>query len=86
MTRIERMLVDEVAGAIRTLSPQQAARLLLDLGLLNYRACERRAIRTEIERLERLGTPRCGAMHAAAETFCCSYEKVRGAFYQSIKN
>ena len=29
---------------------------------------------------------RCEAFEAAAQKLCCSYEKVRGAFYNKTKN
>ena len=32
------------------------------------------------------GVPRCEAMHATAELFCCSYEKIRSYYYNSYKS
>ena len=40
----------------------------------------------EIERLGAEGVPRCEAMHATAELFCCSYEKIRSYYYNSYKS
>ena len=59
---------------------------LFELGLVNLRVCEQRAIRGEIERLAAEGVPRCEAMHATAELFCCSYEKIRNYYYNSYKS
>ena len=55
-------------------------------GLVNLRVCEQRAVRNEIERLGAEGVPRCEAMHATAELFCCSYEKIRSYYYNSYKS
>ena len=57
-----------------------------ELGLVNLRVCEQRAVRNEIERLGAEGVPRCEAMHATAELFCCSYEKIRSYYYNSYKS
>ena len=59
---------------------------LFELGLVNLRVCEQRAVRNEIERLGAEGVPRCEAMHATAELFCCSYEKIRSYYYNSYKS
>ena len=39
-----------------------------------------------VERLGAEGVPRCEAMHATAELFCCSYEKIRSYYYNSYKS
>ena len=59
---------------------------LFESGMIDHRACERRAIRDEIERLERQGMPRCEAFEVVADRFCCSYEKARNAFYLLSKH
>lgn len=55
---------------------------LLSQGLLDLTACERRAICRRVEELVRQGERRTAAMEQTAETFCCSYEKVRAAVYR----
>ena len=65
---------------------ERAVERLFELGLVNLRVCEQRAIRGEIERLAAEGVPRCEAMHATAELFCCSYEKIRNYYYNSYKS
>lgn len=85
MTRHERLLVGtlrDVAG--EAASPELLERLLA-AGLIDLRACERRAIRTEVERSIRDGVPHCEAMVRTADRFSCSYEKVRAIFYRKDK-
>lgn len=86
MTRIENRLTEAVREAIEGLSAAEAAGRLLELGLLSRRGCEQLAIRGEMRRLEREGMRRCEAMLVVAETFCCSYEKVRTLFYNTFKH
>ena len=81
MTRHEELLAEVVLGEIRGLGLRQAVRQLTGLGLLNRTACERLAVRHEVDRLAREGIPRCEALHVAAGTLCCSYEKARNLFY-----
>ena len=50
------------------------------------RGCEQRAIRDEIGRLEKEGMSRCEAFEVTAGKLCCSYEKVRNAFYNTYKH
>lgn len=69
--RLAAILLREIGG----LEGEQAVERLFELGLVNLRVCEQRAVRGEIERLGAEGMPRCEAMHATAELFCCSYEK-----------
>ena len=76
MTRHERLL----AAALR-----DAAAEAVPAGLIDLRACERRAIRREVEGSIRRGTPHCEAMVHAADRFSCSYEKVRAIFYRKDK-
>ena len=68
------------------LMPTVHDRIQFELGLVNLRVCEQRAVRNEIERLGAEGVPRCEAMHATAELFCCSYEKIRSYYYNSYKS
>ncbi len=86
MTRHDRLLAEVLLREIEGLDVQQAVARLFESGLVSRRACERQAIRCEVERLQRLGTPRCEALHVAAELFDCSYEKARGAIYNTFKN
>lgn len=54
---------------------------LLNNDLVDIRACERRAIYSHVESLQRRGYGRCHAMALAAVKFNCSYQKVRGIIY-----
>ncbi len=85
MTRHDELLAEILLGEIRGLKPQAAVARLFEVGLVNRRICEQRALKVEVARLERQGVPRCEGLHLAAEKFCCSYEKARSAFYQNYK-
>ena len=86
MTRHDELLAEAVLREVRGLTTRQAVLRLFELGLVNLRVCEQRAVRNEIERLGAEGVPRCEAMHATAELFCCSYEKIRSYYYNSYKS
>ena len=86
MTRHDELLAEAVLREVRGLTTRQAVLRLFELGLVNLRVCEQRAVRGEIERLAAEGVPRCEAMHATAELFCCSYEKIRNYYYNSYKS
>ena len=75
--RLAAILLREIGG----LEGEQAGERLFELGLVNLRVCEQRAVRGEIERLGAEGVPRCEAMHATAELFCCSYAPPRSFFF-----
>lgn len=75
------VLLHEIKG----LDAARAVERLFRLGLVNLRACEQRVICERLDTLEREGMPRCEAMHMAAGELCCSYEKVRSAFYNKFK-
>ena len=80
--RLAAILLRELGG----LEGERAVERLFELGLVSRRGCEQRAICDEVERLERQGMARCEAFEAAAQKLCCSYDKVRGAFYNKTKN
>ncbi|WP_279003797.1 hypothetical protein [Alistipes finegoldii] len=80
--RLAAILLRELGGLVG----ERAVERLFELGLVNLRVCEQRAVRNEIERLGAEGMPRCEAMHATAELFCCSYEKIRSYYYNSYKS
>ncbi len=61
-------------------------RRLLDRGLIDLRAVERRAVRARVAELQSRGAKRVDAMYRAAEEFCCSYEKIRSIIYCKLKN
>ena len=61
--RLAAILLRELGG----LEGERAVERLFELGLVNLRVCEQRAVRNEIERLGAEGVPRCEAMHATAE-------------------
>lgn len=81
MTQLDELLARTAIGEVQGLSAEEAVRKLFEAGLIDRRRCERTAIRHEIERLQRSGTPRCEAFEIAAQKYCCSYEKARNAFY-----
>lgn len=86
MTRHEKRLAGVLLREIGGLKGRQAVERLFELGLVNLRTCEQRAVRAEIDRLTEAGIPRCEAMHATAEKFCCSYEKIRSYYYNTYKS
>lgn len=86
MTRLDERFAELLLREVRGLTPRQAVLALLERGFIDRRACERRAIREEVEQLQRQGIPRCEAFEVAAGRFCCSYEKARNAFYNSTKH
>lgn len=86
MTRHEKLLAETILGEIRNSAPEEAVAHLFAAGLIDRRSCEQRAVYAEVVRLSREGMPRCEAMLRTAETFCCSYEKVRGMYYNQSKS
>lgn len=86
MTQHENRLAGVLLRELGRLKGEQAVERLFELGLVNLRACEQRAVRAEVDRLAAEGVPRCEAMHATAEQFCCSYEKVRSYYYNTYKS
>ena len=86
MTRLDEQLAEVLLREVRGMTPRQAVLTLLERGFIDLRACERQAIRDEVQRLQRQEIPRCEALEIAADTFCCSYEKARNAFYNHSKN
>lgn len=85
MTRLDDRLAEFLVGELRGMDLPDAVRHLLREGLLHRPGCERRLIRREVERLGREGVPRCEAFEAVAVERCCSYEKVRNAFYHPYR-
>lgn len=83
--RIENRFADLLLETIGNLPPRKAVEKLMQAGLIDLRACERRAIYHAVRRAERAGTPRCEAFETIAEEFCCSYEKARNAFYKELR-
>lgn len=86
MTLHEKHLAGLLLRELGGLEGERAVERLFELGVVNLRACEQRAVRIEIERLTAAGIPRCEAMHATAELLCCSYEKIRSYYYNSYKS
>lgn len=86
MTRLEKHLAEMLLREVRGLTARQSLQRLLECGLIDWKACERRAIRQEVFLLQQQGMPRCEAFEVVAARFCCSYEKVRNAFYNPSKN
>lgn len=86
MTRHDEILAETALREVRGMTARQAVMRLFELGLISRRGCEQRAICNEVERLEGQGMARCEAFEAAARKLCCSYEKVRSAFYNQSKN
>ena len=86
MTRHDELLAEAVLREVRGLTTRQAVLRLFELGLVSRRGCEQCAIRDEIGRLEKEGMSRCEAFEVTAGKLCCSYEKVRNAFYDTYKH
>lgn len=86
MTQHEKRLAGVLLRELGRLKGERAVERLFELGLVNLRACEQRAVRAEVDRLAAEGVPRCEAMHATAGQFCCSYEKVRSYYYNTYKS
>ncbi|MEG1863887.1 MAG: hypothetical protein RR199_01050 [Alistipes sp.] len=86
MTQHEQRLAEIILGLLRNVSPEQAVERLIKQGLINRSACEQRVICAQVEQLARQGTPRCEALHVAADSCCCSYEKARTLFYNQYKS
>lgn len=83
--RCKRLLTEALRRETDGALSEAAAEKLLERGLVDLRACERAVVRAEIDRLARGGAGRCGAMHALSQTLDCSYEKVRGLYYESFR-
>lgn len=77
----DRLLLGAVAARIGDGIRPETLSKLLEQGLLDRTACERLAIRDDVERQVRRGTPRGDAALRTARTFCCSHGKVRHALY-----
>ncbi len=85
MSKLDNRFADLLLGTIGDLPPREAIEKLMRIGLIDIRACERRAIYHAVRRAERAGIPRCEAFETIAEEFCCSYEKARNAFYKELR-
>lgn len=85
MSKLDHRFADLLLETIGNLPPREAVGKLMQAGLIDLRACERRAIYHAVRRAERAGTPRCEAFETIAEEFCCSYEKARNAFYKELR-
>ncbi|WP_418982341.1 hypothetical protein [Alistipes sp.] len=85
MSGHEQHLIETALGLVRGLTGEEAVRRLFAAGLIDPRACERLVVVGEVRRLTTEGMPRCEALHAAARTCCCSYEKARSSYYYQIK-
>ena len=85
MTQAEKRISQLVVKLVDGLTLAEAIDMLILGGLIDYRAVERKAIFQEIIDLGRQGIPRCTAIMTAAQTFNCSYEKARNAFYNQFK-
>ena len=86
MTRMESRLIDLLEQIAGDRPLRAALEQLLQAGAIDYRACERIAISRAVEQAQRAGIPRCEAFEKIAGEFCCSYEKVRNAFYKVLRN
>lgn len=82
MTRLERRLVGTLLQELPRSGTKRLLEQLIEAGLLDLTACERLAMRRQVELLVRQGGRRTAAMVQVAETFGCSYEKVRAAVYR----
>lgn len=85
MTQHEKRQLEAARSMVRGLTARQAVERLFAEGLIDPKACERQIVVEEVERLTAEGMKRCDALHTAARTCCCSYEKARGSYYYQIK-
>ena len=85
MTKLEKQFAEVLLSAVGDASPREAVEKLLAAGLIDLRACERNAIYRAVCEAEQAGIPRCEAFEKIAGVFCCSYEKVRNAFYRTLR-
>lgn len=83
--KLDKRFAELVIDTIGNLPPREAVEKLMFAGLIDIRACERRAIYNEVRRAEKGGIRRCEALEKIAEEFCCSYEKARNAFYTQLR-
>lgn len=84
--RLEREVQAEVLHDLPRGCTPKAFEALLELGLIDLKACEELAIRRDIERSIRGEALRVDAFMRAADRFCCSYEKARNIFYKPLKH
>ncbi len=80
--RLAAILLREIGG----LEGERAVERLFELGLVNLRVCEQRAIRGEIERLAAEGVPRCEAMHATAGNCSAVLTKKSATTFTTLTN
>ena len=85
MTRLENRLAEVLLAAAGGELSRTALEALFAAGLIDLRACERNAIYRAVCEAEQAGIPRCEAFEKIAGVFCCSYEKVRNAFYRTLR-
>ena len=85
MTKLETRLAEVLTHTAGDRPLREALVRLLEAGLIDWRACERQAIFGAVRRAEAAGIPRCEAFEKTAGEFCCSYEKVRNAFYRELR-
>ena len=85
MTKLENRFADVLLEAAGDPHARTAIARLLEAGLIDLRACERRAIYQAVCLAEKAGIPRCEALEKIATEFCCSYEKARNAFYRTLR-
>lgn len=83
MTANEMRIIDQLVEELHGSDTLSCITRLMELGLLNATACERLSLRRAVEALHRQGVGRCDAFYEVAREYHCSYEKVRGAYYQS---
>ena len=85
MTRHEKRCTEVLSAAAGRKLSDALVEKLLAAGLIDLRACERRAIYEAVCAAENDGIPRCEAFEKIAREFCCSYEKARNAFYRTLR-
>ncbi len=86
MTRQQERFAEVLLAQTEGMDRNTAIRTLIEKNLINHVLCERIAICNRLLEMEREGIPRCEAMLIVADTFCCSYEKVRDSFYNHLKS
>lgn len=81
MKEQEKRVIEQMERLTGRLLPRGALRRMAEMGILDMRECERRVIADFVgQRLKRGGT-KCEAMVDAADSYNCSYEKIRNIIY-----
>lgn len=81
MTQHESKILELASRSLGVDPSSKTLRRLIDGGLISFKACERLAYKSYVDRLIAKGIARSVAMEMAATEFSCSYEKIRRFIY-----